>query len=374
MSPGSTATPNIVRGKGKGKKAQKVEEKLNWVKCDKCQGKYLFEHCGLIGEYEKTMKDVKYECRLCKLEAKGEEADTFKDRLSDIEEAIKKLGNRIEKIETSVKLKVDKKLMSEVVKGEQSQGETLENKSNGSEKETDGAASNLEELSSRTTLLEGKMINLEEEINYLAEEGAKKDIWIMPRRRKQMRIKTSNEESLLKSSFAEKFKNKAKDTVVVLGDSLVRGVGRKLQANSHMFTTICKGGAKIEDMEQEFSKLQDREDRHLVVMVGTNNIKEEGSEVVIEKYGKLIEQCKGVKSRKVTVVGIPTRYDVNGLQNSRRLSVNSRLKTLCNQSGLEYIGYECSRSRLARDRLHHNDLGQEELAKLIFSHCKSFLV
>ena len=73
------------------------------------------------------------------------------------------------------------------------------------------------------------------------------------------------------------------------------------------------------------------------------------------------------------MIGIPTRYDVNGLESSRRIGMNIRLKQLCKEKKVQYIEYECSRNRLWRDGLHLNETGQRELAKQIFDHCINFL-
>jgi hypothetical protein len=175
-----------------------------------------------------------------------------------------------------------------------------------------------------------------------------------------------------KVSFAEKLKSK--DTVVVIGDSLVRGVGQCLSKDSDMFTAWSKSGARIGHIVDEIGKLEDREDRHLVVMVGTNHIKYEGSEVVLKDYRTLIEQCKVKKSRVVTVVGIPKRFDLNSLQENRRFAVNRQLEKLCREHQVHYLSYEPGAGMMARDGLHFNWSGQDELARQIFAHCKSFLV
>ena len=54
-----------------------------------------------------------------------------------------------------------------------------------------------------------------------------------------------------------------------MGDSLTRGVGIKLERNSHMISKITKSGAKIEQITEQVGKLENKEDRHLVLMVGT---------------------------------------------------------------------------------------------------------
>lgn len=175
-------------------------------------------------------------------------------------------------------------------------------------------------------------------------------------------------------SYAEKFKHKAKDTIVLIGDSLARGVGEKLEFQSSMVTTMSKGGAKIENITEQVGSLQDNEERHLVVLAGTNNIKNETSEIIKTKYRSLLEACRKTKNRRISIIGIPQRFDLSGYQNSRRIGVNEKLEALCKEFGVEYIQHEPYRSRLAKDGLHLNNLGQDELARKIFSHCISFLV
>lgn len=175
-------------------------------------------------------------------------------------------------------------------------------------------------------------------------------------------------------SFAEKFKNKPSDTIVLVGDSLARGVGAKLEQQSNMVSTICRPGANIEDISKDLSKLKNKDDRHLVLLVGTNNIKREGSEIVLSKYKNLIDESKRIKNRKVSVVGIPRRVDLSRFHNSRRIGVNKSLKEMCGAMNVEFIDYEPVDNRLARDGLHLNHLGQDELGRKIFQHCKRFLV
>lgn len=175
-------------------------------------------------------------------------------------------------------------------------------------------------------------------------------------------------------SFADKFKKKAKDTIVLIGDSLARGVGAKLEQQSHMVTTRSRGGAKIENITEQIGLLQQNEGRHLVVLVGTNNIQNENSETIKLKYRSLLETCKKVKNRRVSVIGIPQRFDLTDYQNSRRIGVNLQLEKLCKEFDIEFILHEPYRSRLAKDGLHFNYTGQDELARKIFDHCMNFLV
>jgi len=174
-------------------------------------------------------------------------------------------------------------------------------------------------------------------------------------------------------AFAEQFKDKPSDTIVLLGDSLTRGVGEKLELQSNMVSTICRPGAHIDDITAEVIKMPKKEDRHLVLMVGTNDVESEGSVAILLKYKALIGESLKLSNRKVTVVGILRRTDLSDFHNSRRIGVNIELKQWCVEMKVEFIDYQPANSRLARDGLHLNHLGQDELGRIIFQHCRPFL-
>ena len=100
-----------------------------------------------------------------------------------------------------------------------------------------------------------------------------------------------------------------------------------------------------------------------LLWLGTNNLKPNGSEVIMKKFEQLVVACKQVRSRRVTLVGIPNRFDLFGDEWNRRVLVNQQLKRLCELNQLEYLDYEPARSRLHDDGLHPNGRGQHELAK-----------
>jgi hypothetical protein len=177
-----------------------------------------------------------------------------------------------------------------------------------------------------------------------------------------------------KISFAEKFKDQPRDTIVLVGDSLTRGVGAKMEYQSSMVSTTCRPGAHVADITWEVGKLADNDNRHLVLLVGTNDIKGDGSEVIVAKYKDLLKESKKIKNRRVTIVGIPRRVDLSNFQNSRRIGVNLRLKKMCKEMNVDFLDYEPGDSRIARDGIHLNHLGQDELGYKIFQHCRRFLV
>lgn len=273
------------------------------------------------------------------------------ERLSQLKGALDDVLVRVSQLEERYKESVES--VSQLLNNREEYGKLVEGRIDHIEK-------TIQELSDRLTAFE---LHVKEE---WPKPGAEWTTVVnKPRKNESTNVK--------KMTFGERYKDKA--SVVLLGDSLVRGVGQRLQSqNSDMFTSVSKSGAKIEDMVEEVGKLKDNDKRHLVVMVGTNDIKREGSESVKKKYDKLISKCKSVKNRAVTLVGIPMRVDVNGFVNSRRLGVNKYLKRVCEQNQVQYLELEEKRHVLAQDGLHFNWLGQGVVAHRIFGHCKSFLV
>ena len=87
----------------------------------------------------------------------------------------------------------------------------------------------------------------------------------------------------------------------------------------------------------------------------------------------MINECKKLKHRQITLIGISKRTDINSFQNSRRIGVNKQLKEKCAEMGVKFVEFEPSNDSLARDGLHLNNAGQDELGRIIFRHCRSFL-
>lgn len=298
----------------------------------------------------------------------------LEERLKLVESAIEAVNARMTSVEARLESVASKQISIDVdfedkIKEAVSESESklVSSELRCEQKFTD-IGKQLQEVTDKATAIELRISELSEEWPTVQE--AWKDVG-----KTRKNIDTAvNDKKVRKQSFAEKFKDRASDTVVIIGDSLVRGVGAKLEQQSNMYTAASRGGARIENVTEEISQMKDKEDRHLVVLVGTNNVQKEGSVEIIEKYKTLIEVSKRIKSRKISICGIPRRVDLTSYQNSRRLGVNQQLKEICTKNDVEYIEYEPQNSRLARDGLHLNYLGQDELAGRIFSHCKTFLV
>ena len=361
-----------------------VGELLYFVQCDTCDNYILFENCGLGKVFdEEALVGIDFECEKCTLSSCKGGSDLVRT-LKAVQLEVKNLSGRLSEVIERVdnleeKVDMDREISGGVV------GQILEEKLKEERGELDSIVAvgvmqitdhvkeledKFKKLGDRVAAVGVKVMDLNDEWPSI-DEGE----WVIKEGKRKRKVSGSRPISQ-GVSFGEKFKGKAHGTVVVMGDSLVRGVGTRLENNHHMFKATSVSGAKLEDVERLISNLEDNEDRHLVLLVGTNNVKRDGSEMMVKKYRKLMETCKTKKNRRVTMVGIPNRVDVDGLANSRRWGVNRRVQKMCGEFGFEYIEYEneCTRSKLWRDGLHLNVIGQEELALAIFSHCKRFLV
>jgi hypothetical protein len=398
-----------------GKTNQHLGPSLNWIQCDKCQGWDLFENSGIGGKFnEKVLCSVKFDCRLCRMERC---VDGVVDKVREVEGTVAEVKGRVEKLEGEIAEKM-KEATTEVEGKLSAVCDNELGMLRGTVEELQGRMKDVEvEVDSRVAVGEGRC---EEKIGVLERSvGEVKDglhalvvkvedlsgDWELVRNRKKERsagaapvnvcaesvsiahqvqdctvrkltfAEVVQNKSVRNLTFVEKVKAKGVGTVFLVGDSLVRGVGKKLEAQcGSVFSSRSIGGARIEDVTEVISKLEAGEDRHLVVLVGTNNIQKDGSEEVLTKFHSLIEGCKVVRNRMVTVVGIPRRFDVTSLQENRRLGVNVRLSRMCREAGVQYVEYEADKSRICADRVHFNALGQSEVAGMIFRHCRNFLL
>ena len=178
-------------------------------------------------------------------------------------------------------------------------------------------------------------------------------------------------------SFADKCKNFKEGTVTIVGDSMVRGVGKHLKADNKMFSNWAFGGAKIEDIGEKLQLMGDKPDTHLIVMVGTNNLCGDGTEMIMEKHKNFVQKIKGLKLRKVTCMGILRREDITrnkDYMESKRISINMRIEELCKENKIEFLNAEIEeKSMLDWRGLHLNELGQDTVARAVFKHSTMYL-
>src|SRR6218665_1133114 len=118
-----------------------------------------------------------------------------------------------------------------------------------------------------------------------------------------------------------------KTRVLLVGDSLVRHVGRNLEQQCVGISTVCKPGGRIEQMVPEIEK-RGKEDT-VIVQVGTNNLRMDETEDMMKKYDEMIHRLKAERLGEVVVMGILSRQDLSEALDSKRVEVNRRLKEMC---------------------------------------------
>ena len=159
-----------------------------------------------------------------------------------------------------------------------------------------------------------------------------------------------------------------KDRVFLVGDSLVRHVGRNLQKQCAGFDTVCKPGARIEQMFLESEKKEEKEDT-VIVQVGTNNLRMDETEEMMSKYKDMIQRLNEDRKGQVVVMGILPMQDLSEALDSKRVEANSRLKKLCEEEMVRYCEVEFNPWKggyLGRDGLHLNARGADMVARQLY--------
>jgi hypothetical protein len=162
--------------------------------------------------------------------------------------------------------------------------------------------------------------------------------------------------------------------ILVVGDSLARGVGFKMtQLYGDNVEVNAVGGAKVKDVLSSVRSVTPGKTETLVVIAGANNMEEDFSKTIEDGLQEVIDAGKKV-AKEVVIVGLVKRYDLGSLFECKRILVNKVVKNKCSDSGVKFLEYEPERSRLHKDGLHLNWRGQYELGRAILSKCRpSFL-
>lgn len=161
--------------------------------------------------------------------------------------------------------------------------------------------------------------------------------------------------------------------VMVVGDSIARGVADRLvEQHGDRVGKISIGGARIETAREEVLGMKEElAGKHVVVLAGTNNLRSEGSEVILGRYRRILEDCKGRRC-KLSVVGILDRGDLSEFLESKRFGINSCLKKMCLEFGVGFVNVKVDRY-LGRDGLHLGVYGQKVVARAINFEIKNSL-
>jgi hypothetical protein len=411
---------------------------LKWVLCDRCDENVLYENCGMEGEYDEAKVHLhKFVCRMCKSEeGKSELAEKlkaceerlmlFSERLPILDAGLVRVTEESKNVVKDECVKVDVRLNEvsarmvvlddtmtmigdKIVKVETRQGIV-----EGSVADIVVKQSEFEELMeertyatvvSRKSMKAGSGSDVRgtvtENTRVGAVSGRGRAGTVLDKISTEPVVGTSkvsvgsagNGDNTSSVPGSGNMMGRKNGMVVLLGSSMARGIGCRLEREDERFRTQSYGGARIEQiswkLRQGMVRVLDDSGTHLVVMVGTNNLATDDSELILSKYGDLIKAMSEVDCRERSIVGILTRADEDNSMRRKRNVVNYGLEQLCVNNGIHFIDpwkmyveingnsayrHEVTAIRLLdRGGLHLNGWGQVEISKKIFDHCKSYL-
>ena len=173
-----------------------------------------------------------------------------------------------------------------------------------------------------------------------------------------------------KSSHTEQLPSKDKknkDTVYILGDSMVKHVeGWKVtkSINTDMKVYVRSfSGAKVKCMKDYVKPcLQENDPKNVILHVGTNYLY---SELHPERIAKsIVDVAKNIQSdtRKISISGIAPRHDNF---NNKAMEVNKELSKMCNREKLLFLEHNNikPKTHLNKSKFHLNRNGNEKLGK-----------
>ena len=281
--------------------------------------------------------------------------DELKTRVEKVESAVDALSRNLAEVDSEVTLNSGTPQLNELKKS-------------------------VQELKEKNCVLENQVGSLLEDFPKLQEEGAwstvesrrnKRDKLPMQGTSGNAGVRTDTElKQVVGESFGKWCEDKPEGTILLVGDSMVRGVGRHLERDNVMFSKLDFAGAKIEDVEKKIRIVGDRGDSHLVVWAGTNNLKTDTAAECLGKYESLLRAIKARKYRKTTVMGICERTDLNKHDETKRIIINVKVSEMCTAMGIEYLEPCIGKWTMLDSRgLHLNWKGQDHVAKSVFKHC-----
>lgn len=161
-------------------------------------------------------------------------------------------------------------------------------------------------------------------------------------------------------------RNRSLTEVLVMGDSRVRYLDRKLNASRLNGLRVCLPGAGVRDLSDRYEELVSGCARDAVVIthVGVNDVKKVGACELRERYKRLIEKVKESRMKGV-VTGVLPRMDVGVEWMSRAIGLNDYVRRMCEMEGVMFVDvwdrFVGMKEMYAMDGLHLSRRGVDVL-------------
>ena len=134
---------------------------------------------------------------------------------------------------------------------------------------------------------------------------------------------------------------KSKRNVVVIGDSVVKGIDTVLCDQDKEYRRLCcLPGARVQDVSSGLQRNLEWEGENpvVVVHVGANDIDKTGTKDLQREYEELGNKLKS-RTNKVVISGLLPEPRANWRRVNRIKETNAWLKDWCGRNGFEFMGH-----------------------------------
>jgi len=166
--------------------------------------------------------------------------------------------------------------------------------------------------------------------------------------------------------------------LVVIGDSIARGIGARLQEQHGRVRVFAKGGGTLVDAERKAEEISLTGEEAIVVITGGNDIdRGDGTEEVMEGYKRMVATLRKRGVEKITLVGPSTRRHFSAYFNSKAIGINQRLERWSAKEGFNFVKGGVSEKDkirlLARDGVLFTREGEDSMVRKIYQSTRQYL-
>jgi hypothetical protein len=166
--------------------------------------------------------------------------------------------------------------------------------------------------------------------------------------------------------------------IVVIGDSIARDVGARIQEQHGVVKVFAKGGGTLADAQRKVEEITLTGEEAVVIMTGGNDIdRGDGTEEVVRGYERLVASLRSKGVERITLVGPSIRRHFSGYFKSKVIGMNERLERWCEREGMNFVEggvTELDKIRLlARDGVHFSRSGEDLMVRKIYQSTRQYL-
>ena len=190
-------------------------------------------------------------------------------------------------------------------------------------------------------------------------------------KKSKAKSKTSSDVTAPKSKKRTGNGEPRKRKLIIIGSSIVRGLGKLTQSDSVDSTCFSYPGCSVEHIQPRVKHMVSNAEDFIVIAGGTNNIPREGTADTILTMGRMLDSM--IKSKRphadIIVPQIPHRYDTKlcDVHNEKIDRINGFLKYKCSKiPKVHYLPMNLTMFDLnSRDKLHLSTNGSQKYADCV---------